>query len=219
MVLTGDMLNISEWVWQNCKTLFNRLNLIICRSPVTGILACVFMAKTWVRLLAYTTWGGPGKIWGQCYKSEFLELTCVLFLCFFFSCLLDLLSLHSYGFHCEHYLLKLVGFQWMKIYLLSKGIHLFLILLPTCVHVSNANLVHIFSVEEFIQTSNLGEFKRRLHLLLAFHGEISSGVCVGAYLRWGHYLVFKCLPCSANSSVQLLIMMFLFFHYCYFLSC
>lgn len=61
--------------------------------------------------------------------------------------------------------------------------HMFLILLPTCVHVSNFNLVHTFSVEEFVQTSNLGEFKRRLHLLLAFHGEISSGVCVGAYLR------------------------------------
>nr|CAB3494534.1 unnamed protein product [Digitaria exilis] len=37
------------------------------------------------------------------------------------------------------------------------------------------------SIEEFVQTSNLGEFKRRLHLLLAFHGEISDGASVGAY--------------------------------------
>ncbi|CAN6310921.1 unnamed protein product, partial [Urochloa humidicola] len=36
-------------------------------------------------------------------------------------------------------------------------------------------------VEEFVQTSNLGEFKRRLHLLLAFHGEISGGASMGAY--------------------------------------
>ncbi|CAL4925261.1 unnamed protein product [Urochloa decumbens] len=39
----------------------------------------------------------------------------------------------------------------------------------------------IRSVEEFIQTSNLGEFKRRLHLLLAFHSEISGGASMGAY--------------------------------------
>ena len=48
---------------------------------------------------------------------------------------------------------------------------------------SNVILVHKFSVEEFVQTSNLGEFKRRLHLLLAFHGEISDGASVGAYSR------------------------------------
>ena len=39
---------------------------------------------------------------------------------------------------------------------------------------SNVILVHKFSVEEFVQTSNLGEFKRLSHLL-AFHGEICDG--------------------------------------------
>ncbi|KAL6842329.1 hypothetical protein ACP4OV_027756 [Aristida adscensionis] len=43
------------------------------------------------------------------------------------------------------------------------------------------NLSIIKSVEEFVHTSNLGEFKRRLHLLLALHGEISDGASVGAY--------------------------------------
>uniref|UniRef100_J3N351 Midasin n=1 Tax=Oryza brachyantha TaxID=4533 RepID=J3N351_ORYBR len=46
---------------------------------------------------------------------------------------------------------------------------------------SNDELSIIKSVEEFIQTSSVGEFKRRLHLLLAFHGEISDGAGVGAY--------------------------------------
>ncbi|KAG2548684.1 hypothetical protein PVAP13_9KG211085 [Panicum virgatum] len=46
---------------------------------------------------------------------------------------------------------------------------------------SDEDLSIIRSVEEFVQTSNLGEFKRRLHLLLAFHGEISDGASVGAY--------------------------------------
>ncbi|CAM0956904.1 unnamed protein product [Alopecurus aequalis] len=40
----------------------------------------------------------------------------------------------------------------------------------------------IKSVEEFVQTSNVGEFKTRLHLLLAFHGEFSDGASVGVYL-------------------------------------
>ncbi|PVH31778.1 hypothetical protein PAHAL_9G230700 [Panicum hallii] len=46
---------------------------------------------------------------------------------------------------------------------------------------SDEDLSIIRSVEEFVQTSNLGEFKRRLHLLLAFHGEISDGASLGAY--------------------------------------
>ncbi|XP_062201313.1 midasin-like isoform X2 [Phragmites australis] len=46
---------------------------------------------------------------------------------------------------------------------------------------TDENLSIIKSVEDFVQTSNLGEFKRRLHLLLAFHGEISGGASVGAY--------------------------------------
>jgi hypothetical protein len=71
----------------------------------------------------------------------------------------------------------------MRTYLSSKGIYV-------CPHFlivylfSNVNLlVHKFSVEEFVQTSNLGEFKRRLHLLLALHGEISDGASMGDYSR------------------------------------
>jgi midasin len=40
-----------------------------------------------------------------------------------------------------------------------------------------------FSVEEFVQTSSLGEYKRRLHILFAFHGEISAGASLGSYSR------------------------------------
>jgi len=40
-----------------------------------------------------------------------------------------------------------------------------------------------FSVEEFVQTSSLGEYKRRLHILFAFHGEISAGASMGGYSR------------------------------------
>ncbi|AQK86708.1 ribosome export associated1 [Zea mays] len=39
----------------------------------------------------------------------------------------------------------------------------------------------IRSVEEFVQTSSLGEYKRRLHILFAFHGEISAGASLGSY--------------------------------------
>uniref|UniRef100_A0A452YBX1 Uncharacterized protein n=1 Tax=Aegilops tauschii subsp. strangulata TaxID=200361 RepID=A0A452YBX1_AEGTS len=46
----------------------------------------------------------------------------------------------------------------------------------------NDDLSIIKSIEEFVQTSNLGEFKTRLHLLLAFHGEFSDGSSVGVYL-------------------------------------
>ncbi|KAF6161323.1 hypothetical protein GIB67_009210 [Kingdonia uniflora] len=37
------------------------------------------------------------------------------------------------------------------------------------------------SLEEFIQTSSIGEFKRRLQLLLAFHGQINIGMCLSVY--------------------------------------
>ncbi|KAF5200410.1 Midasin [Thalictrum thalictroides] len=41
---------------------------------------------------------------------------------------------------------------------------------------SEDNQSTIRSFEEFIQTSSVGEFKRRLQLLLAFHGQISTGL-------------------------------------------
>ncbi|KAJ0981578.1 hypothetical protein J5N97_009833 [Dioscorea zingiberensis] len=42
-------------------------------------------------------------------------------------------------------------------------------------------LVMIQSVEAFMQTSNVGEFRRRLHLLLAFHQQINYGIYLKAY--------------------------------------
>ena len=74
-------------------------------------------------------------------------------------------------------------FQVMRTYLSSEGMHMFCPPFLAVYLFSNVILVHKFSVEEFVQTSNLGEFKRRLHLLLAFHGEISDGASVGAYSR------------------------------------
>ncbi|KAG8091817.1 hypothetical protein GUJ93_ZPchr0012g21118 [Zizania palustris] len=55
------------------------------------------------------------------------------------------------------------------------------LLTQSCDISKNEELSLIKSMEEFVQTSNVGEFKRRLHLLLAFHGEISDGAGVGAY--------------------------------------
>ncbi|CAK9179916.1 unnamed protein product [Ilex paraguariensis] len=39
----------------------------------------------------------------------------------------------------------------------------------------------IQSLEEFIQTSSIGEFRKRLQLLFAFHGQIINGICRGSY--------------------------------------
>ncbi|RWW22634.1 hypothetical protein GW17_00013153 [Ensete ventricosum] len=39
------------------------------------------------------------------------------------------------------------------------------------------------SIEEFIGSSNVGEFKKRLNLLLAFHGQLNHGVVLKAYSR------------------------------------
>ncbi|MQL83108.1 hypothetical protein Taro_015594 [Colocasia esculenta] len=36
-------------------------------------------------------------------------------------------------------------------------------------------------VEEFIETSSLGEFKKRLQLLLAFHGQFNTGIIMNVY--------------------------------------
>lgn len=55
------------------------------------------------------------------------------------------------------------------------------LLTQSCDISNNYDLPIFESVEEFVQTSNVGEFKRRLHLLLALYGEISDGASVGAY--------------------------------------
>ncbi|GAB2222234.1 hypothetical protein Drorol1_Dr00013440 [Drosera rotundifolia] len=39
----------------------------------------------------------------------------------------------------------------------------------------------IESLEEFIQTSNVGEFRKRLQLILAFLGQVSTGISLGLY--------------------------------------
>ncbi|GJN20772.1 hypothetical protein PR202_gb08190 [Eleusine coracana subsp. coracana] len=89
------------------------------------------------------------------------------------------------------------------------------LLTQTCGVPTDEDLSVIKSVEEFVQTSNLGEFKRRLHLLLAFHGEISCGVCVGAYLSipmkkiqnilynvFGYYMQFLSLVLGQIEAVK-----------------
>nr|XP_029123013.1 LOW QUALITY PROTEIN: midasin [Elaeis guineensis] len=43
------------------------------------------------------------------------------------------------------------------------------------------SLFTIQSIEEFIQTSSVGEFKKRLHLLLSFHGQLKHGINLKAY--------------------------------------
>lgn len=40
-----------------------------------------------------------------------------------------------------------------------------------------------FSLKEFIEMSSIGEFKKRLQLLVAFHGHISTGLRNGTYSR------------------------------------
>ncbi|GAB2269171.1 hypothetical protein Dimus_004101 [Dionaea muscipula] len=39
----------------------------------------------------------------------------------------------------------------------------------------------IESLEEFIQTSNVGEFRKRLQLILAFFGQVTAGISLGSY--------------------------------------
>ncbi|KAI8544654.1 hypothetical protein RHMOL_Rhmol08G0312700 [Rhododendron molle] len=48
-------------------------------------------------------------------------------------------------------------------------------------------------LEEFIQTSSVGEFRTRLQLLFAFHGQISTGICRGSYLSPCHMENLKIL--------------------------
>ncbi|XP_048139451.1 midasin [Rhodamnia argentea] len=52
--------------------------------------------------------------------------------------------------------------------------------------VSGYNESTIQSLEDFIQTTNVGEFRRRVQLVLAFHGQINTGVRLGKYASSGH---------------------------------
>ncbi|XP_058077090.1 midasin isoform X2 [Magnolia sinica] len=42
------------------------------------------------------------------------------------------------------------------------------------------NLSTIQSLEEFVQTASVGEFKKRLELLVAFHGQLNTSICLKA---------------------------------------
>ncbi|CAL5443785.1 unnamed protein product [Camellia sinensis] len=52
--------------------------------------------------------------------------------------------------------------------------------------IAEYNRCTIQSLEEFIQTSTVGEFRKRLQLLFAFHGQISTGIYWGSYLSTCH---------------------------------
>ncbi|KAG5541983.1 hypothetical protein RHGRI_021724 [Rhododendron griersonianum] len=50
----------------------------------------------------------------------------------------------------------------------------------------NRHPTDVVDLKEFIQTSSVGEFRKRLQLLYAFHGQISTGICRGSYLSPRH---------------------------------
>ncbi|XP_059279886.1 midasin isoform X2 [Lycium ferocissimum] len=50
-----------------------------------------------------------------------------------------------------------------------------------CADTDEYNLSTIRSLKEFIEMSSIGEFKKRLQLLVAFHGHISTGLRNGTY--------------------------------------
>lgn len=45
------------------------------------------------------------------------------------------------------------------------------------------------SLQEFILTSSVGDFRKRLQLILAFHGQISTGIRLGIYSRYSILLI------------------------------
>ncbi|KAK9282811.1 hypothetical protein L1049_011033 [Liquidambar formosana] len=47
--------------------------------------------------------------------------------------------------------------------------------------IAGYNQSTIQSLEEFIQTSSIGEFRKRLQLLFAFYGQINAGISLGSY--------------------------------------
>lgn len=62
----------------------------------------------------------------------------------------------------------------------------------------------IQSLDEFIHLSTIGEFKRRLQLLLAFHGQIRSGLCLGYYSSPCQLKILKVLYNTFGFYVQFL---------------
>ncbi|KAI3727341.1 hypothetical protein L1987_67154 [Smallanthus sonchifolius] len=62
----------------------------------------------------------------------------------------------------------------------------------------------IQSLEEFIQTSSIGEFKKRLQLIFAFHGHISTSISQKSNLSRGHVDNLKILYNTFGFYIQFL---------------
>lgn len=148
------------------------------------------MAKARVRLLACTAGGGPGKVWDECCKGVFILLSSL----FNFYCLI--FGSTEYCCTCAAVVsIAIVTYSdfwysngWGFVYY-QKVMHIYFPPFLETYIFSNAKMVCKFSVEEFVQTSSLGEYKRRLHILFAFHGEISTGASMGSYSRWDQNLI------------------------------
>lgn len=46
------------------------------------------------------------------------------------------------------------------------------------------------SLEEFMKTSSIGEFRKRLQLMFAFLGQLTAGIRRGCYSRFGSLILF-----------------------------
>ena len=150
------------------------------------------MAKARVRLLAYTAGGGPGKVWDECCKGVFILLSSL----FNFYCLI--FGLTEYCCTCAAMIsIAIVTYSdfwysnsWGFVYYQKVYVYIFFSPFLQTYIFSNAKVVCRFSVDEFGQTSSLREYKRRLHILFAFHGEISAGASMGGYSRWDKNLIY-----------------------------
>ncbi|CAN4116387.1 unnamed protein product [Withania somnifera] len=68
---------------------------------------------------------------------------------------------------------KNAGKLWLPLYSVLRR--------RQCADIDEYNLSTITSLKEFIEMSSIGEFKKRLQLLVAFHGHISAGLRNGTY--------------------------------------
>jgi hypothetical protein len=72
-----------------------------------------------------------GKYEANAVKVSFYNLyACLFLIALIFRFAQMVFFSFSYGFHCERYLLRLLVFQWVKSFLLSKGMHMFLLFIP-----------------------------------------------------------------------------------------
>lgn len=68
---------------------------------------------------------------------------------------------------------KNAGKLWLPLYSVLRR--------EQCADTDEYNLTTVRSLKEFIEMSSIGEFKKRLQLLVAFHGHISIGLRNGTY--------------------------------------